>query len=178
MLSEWGGPSPQGHWAHPSPRMMLTYPLWHLTLAWSSLYVFYITVEKFTQHRLGSVKQQHWVICSGFCLSTKSKEDLDSFWWQVVNLQRNKSSVCVKALQGLGMLDVSMRLWMQRFSGSMVRRFRWGCEPKLDRGREGNNELQDIDKDKTKVQLQLLPDTYSWGRTAYNIRTQARWVME
>ena len=28
----------------------------------------------------------------GSVLSTKSKEDLGSFWWQVVNLQRNKSS--------------------------------------------------------------------------------------
>ena len=60
----------------------------------------------------------------------------------------------------------------------MVQWFRWGHEPKLDREWEGNNELQEIDEDKTKVQLQLLPDTYSWGRTAYNIGTQAKWVME
>ena len=32
--------------------------------------------------------------------------------------------VGVKALQGLGMLDVSVKLRRQRFSGSMVRRFR------------------------------------------------------
>ena len=30
----------------------------------------------------------------------------------------------VKALQGLGMLDVSVKLRRQRFSGSMIRRFR------------------------------------------------------
>ena len=34
-----------------------------------------------------------------------------------------------------------------------------------------DNGLQDIDEDKTKDQLQLLPDTYSWGRVAYNIWT-------
>ena len=27
--------------------------------------------------------------------------------------------------------------------------------------KRGNNRLQEIDEDKTKVQLQLLPDTYS-----------------
>ena len=43
----------------------------------------------------------------------------------------------------------------------MVRGLRRGREPKLDRGREGNNGLQEIDEDKTKDQLQLLPDTYS-----------------
>ena len=65
----------------------------------------YITVGMFTQCGLGSAKQQHWVVCSEFCLSTKSKEDLDSFWWQVVNLQRNKSS-CMKnncEIEGSGM---------------------------------------------------------------------------
>ena len=43
--------------------------------------------------------------------------------------------ILVKALQGLGMLDVSVKLWKQEFSDSMVRWFRWGREPKLDRGR-------------------------------------------
>ena len=28
----------------------------------------YITVGTFTQRGLGSAKQQHWVVCSGFCL--------------------------------------------------------------------------------------------------------------
>ena len=42
----------------------------------------------------------------------------------------------VKALQGLDMLDVSMELWRQGFNDSMVRGFRWGREPKLDRRRE------------------------------------------
>ena len=38
--------------------------------------------------------QQHRVVWfCGSVLNTKSKEDLDSFWWQVVNLQRNKFSV-------------------------------------------------------------------------------------
>ena len=77
----------------------------------------------------------------------------------------------VKALQGLGMLDVSVKLWRQRFSGSMVRRFRWGREPKLDRRREETMNLQEIDEDKTKDQLQLLLDTYSWGCIAYDTRT-------
>ena len=48
-----------------------------------------------------------------------------------------------------------------RVSGLMVQGFRGGREPKLDRRREENNGLQVIDKDKTKDQLQLLPDTYS-----------------
>ena len=56
--------------------------------------------------------------------------------------------------------------WVQ-----VVRWLRWGREPKLDRRREGNNGLQEIDEDKTKVQLQLLQDTYSWGHTAYSIQT-------
>ena len=43
----------------------------------------------------------------------------------------------------------------------MVRRFRRGREPKLDRRREETMDLQEVDEDKTKVQLQLLPDTYS-----------------
>ena len=55
----------------------------------------YVTVGTFAWCGLGSAKQQHWVVCSEFCLSTKSKEDLDGFWWWVVNLQRNKSS-CMK----------------------------------------------------------------------------------
>ena len=46
--------------------------------------------------------------------------------------------------------------WVQ-----VVQWFRQGRKPKLDRRREGNDELQEIDKDKTRVQLQLLPDTYS-----------------
>ena len=33
-------------------------------------------------------KQRHWVLWLRV-LSTKSEEDLDSFWWQVVNLRRN-----------------------------------------------------------------------------------------
>ena len=50
----------------------------------------YITVGMFARRGLGSTKQWHWV--SWFwVLSTKSEEDLVSFWWWVVNLWRNKS---------------------------------------------------------------------------------------
>ena len=40
-----------------------------------------------------------------------------------------------------------------RVSGSRVWGFRWGRKPKLERRREGNNGLQEIDKDKTGVWL-------------------------
>ena len=50
----------------------------------------YVTVGTCTQRGLGSAKQRHWVVCF-WVLSTKSEEDLDSFWWWVVNLWRNKS---------------------------------------------------------------------------------------
>ena len=51
----------------------------------------YVTVGTFTQCGLGSTKQRHRVVWF-WVLSTKSEGDLDSFWWQVVNLRRNKSS--------------------------------------------------------------------------------------
>ena len=50
----------------------------------------YVTVGTFTRCGLGSAKQQHWVVLF-WVLSTKSEEDLDSFWWRVVDLWRNKS---------------------------------------------------------------------------------------
>ena len=50
----------------------------------------YVTVGMFARRGLGSAKQRHWVVLF-WVLSTKSEEDLDSFWWRVVNLQRNKS---------------------------------------------------------------------------------------
>ena len=53
--------------------------------------VCYVTVGTFTRHGLGSLsKYTEWSVL-GSVLSTKSKEDLDSFWWWVVNFQRNKS---------------------------------------------------------------------------------------
>ena len=72
------------------------------------------------------------------------------------------NTLCVKTLQGLGVLDVSVVTvnarvqWIQWVDGSEE-----GEKPKLDRGEEECNGLQVIDEDKTKVQLQLLPDTYS-----------------
>ena len=85
----------------------------------------------------------------------------------------------VKALQGPGMLDTSVVPWMQGFSEyKLVRWLRQGRKPKLDRRREETMDSQEVDVDKTKVQLQLLPDTYSWGHAAYNICTQTEWVME
>ena len=50
----------------------------------------YVTVGMFARRGLGSTKQRHWVVWF-WVLSTKSEGDLDSFWWRVVNLQRNKS---------------------------------------------------------------------------------------
>ena len=51
----------------------------------------YVTVGMFTWCGLGSAKQWHWVVWSEFwVLSTKSKGELDSFWWQVVNLQKEQ----------------------------------------------------------------------------------------
>ena len=40
----------------------------------------YVTVGTFARHGLGSAKQRHWVVLF-WVLSTKSKGDLDSFWW-------------------------------------------------------------------------------------------------
>ena len=66
---------------------------WHMERFCHAAHHCYVTVGMFAQCGLGSVKQWHWVVCSEFWVwSTKSKGDLDSFWWQVVNLQRNKSS--------------------------------------------------------------------------------------
>ena len=56
---------------------------------------------------------------------------------------------------------------VQWFNGSKVQmRTRVQARQKT----RGNNELQVIGEDKTKDQLQLLPDTYSRGRIAYSIR--------
>ena len=56
---------------------------------------------------------------------------------------------------------------VQWFNGSKVQMRAWAQAGQKTRG---NNELQEIDEDKTKDQLQLLSDTYCWGRGAYNIR--------
>ena len=53
--------------------------------------VCHVTVGTFAQCGLGSLsKYTEWSVL-GSVLSTKSEEDLDSFLWWVVNLQRNKS---------------------------------------------------------------------------------------
>ena len=43
---------------------------------------------------------------------------------------------CCQGLAGPWYAQRERELWKQRFSGSMVQWFRWGCEPKLDRSRE------------------------------------------
>ena len=58
----------------------------------------------------------------------------------------------VKTLQGLVMLSVSVVLWVQGFSGSMVQWFRGECSSSRETEVERESlELQVKDEDKTKV---------------------------
>ena len=70
-----------------------------------------------------------------------------------VHLAKYKSCFLnVKTLQGLGMLSMSMVLWMQGFSGSMVLWFRGGrSSPKETEVERSSLGLQEVDEDKTKV---------------------------
>ena len=96
----------------------------------------YVTVGTFAWCGLGSAKQRHWVVCSGFCMSTKSKEDLGSFWWWVVNLQRNKSSVWRITLRGfrherkgvlrsIGFYQSTVVQWKKSSLGLQATQYAW-----------------------------------------------------
>ena len=81
--------------------LILKYTLFPIVLGW----IFeglccYVTVGMFAWLGLGSLsKYTEWSVL-GSVLSTKSEEDLDSIWWWVVNLQRNKSLIWRITLSG------------------------------------------------------------------------------
>ena len=77
--------------------------------------------------------------------------------WMIDRSANTGQSRCVKTLQGLGMLDMSVVLWVQGSVSLMVRWFRWGRKPKLDRGWEGTMNC----KNKMKTRLR---SNYSYYR--------------